>query len=183
VHETSSDWHRSTIKPSLADKLTEISVLYTDALSLFAKYEVPYYMKVDIEGADWLAIMAISAERKPTFVSFEVGDKAEECLRHLNSIGYNSFQIVDQSKHHETVAPFPPREGNFVDIKFDNHTSGLFGFELPNRWENADVIISSLASLDLSPDRWYDLHASVLVHKGGRLAWSELRRVRWFLGF
>jgi FkbM family methyltransferase len=189
VHETSTDWHRSEIKPSLTDKLTEISVLYTDAPSLFAKYEVPYYMKVDIEGSDWLAIMAISAERKPTFVSFEVGYKVEECLRHLNSVGYNSFQIVDQSKHEKTVPPFPPREGRFVNVKFDNYTSGLFGYELPNRWENFDVIANSISSLDWSADQWYDLHASVLAHKSGTLAWSRLRNVRsvlcrlGFLGF
>jgi FkbM family methyltransferase len=186
VHDYASDWHRSTIKPGIPGKLTEICVRYTDASSLFAKYEVPYYMKIDIEDKDWLAIMAISAERKPTFVSFEVGYKAEECLRHLKSIGYNSFQIVEQHKHHKTRPPFPSREGRFVDVRFDNHMSGLFGFELPNRWEDGEAIKTSFVNLlghaeqdeETRMEPWYDLHASVLRHRGGRLSWSRLRRVK-----
>jgi FkbM family methyltransferase len=141
VHETHTDWHRSDISARRANKLTEISVLYIDASSLLAKYEVPYYLKVDIEDADWRVITAISAERKPTFVSFELGQKAEDCLLHLHSIGYKSFQIVNQSKHHETRSPFPACEGNFVNMQFNNYTSGLFGFELPNQWENVEAIL------------------------------------------
>ena len=175
VHETHTDWHRSEINAGRANKLTEISVLYTDAPSLLAKYEVPYYLKVDIEDSDWLVITAISAQRKPTFVSFEVGQKAEDCLLHLHSMGYKSFQIVNQSKHHETRPPFPPREGNFVDMQFNNYMSGLFGFELPNQWKNAEVILDFIANVDWSNNQWYDVHASVFEHKGGRIAWSLMR--------
>jgi FkbM family methyltransferase len=106
VHENHTDWHRSEINAARADKLSEMTVLYTAASSLLGKYEVPYYLKVDIEDSDWLAVTSISAKRKPRFVSFEVGYKADECLSHLKSIGYKSFQIVDQSKHHETIPPF-----------------------------------------------------------------------------
>src|SRR5262245_1526537 len=130
VHQTHADWHRSETNANAhsmrANRLRQISILFTDASSLFANYGVPYYLKVDIEDSDWLVIMAISVECKPTFVSFEVGYKAQDCLWHLDSIGYKSFQIVDQSKHHETVPPFPAREGNFVNATFNNYTSGLF---------------------------------------------------------
>lgn len=172
VHETVSYWHRSDIAldhPS-ADKLTEIFISYTDAPSLFAKYDVPYYMKVDIEDSDWLVIMAINAAYKPTFISFEWGYNYGECLQHLSSVGYNSFQIVDQSKNNKTIPPFPSREGRFVDAKFDEHMSGLFGFELPDRWKDFDVIKNLAVRLDSSKGRWYDFHASVLPHKGGSLA-------------
>ena len=126
VHETHTDWHRSEINSNRANQLTEISVPYIDPSSLLAKYEVPYYLKVDIEDSDWLVIAAINAERKPTFVSFEVGLKAENCLIHLHLIGYKSCQIINQSKHQETRPPFPPREGNFVNTRFDSFMSGLF---------------------------------------------------------
>jgi len=46
-------------------------------------------------------------------------------------------------------------------MQFNNYTGGLFGFELPNQWKNAEVILDFIANVDWSNNQWYDVHASV----------------------
>jgi FkbM family methyltransferase len=170
VHESHSDWHRSEIDldhPS-RDGLKPVSVRYILMSTLFEKYGVPYYLKIDIEGNDWLAVTAIGAEFKPVFVSFEVHPETELCLEHLLSNGYRSFQIVEQSKHKRTVPPFPPREGEFVKYRFDGLCSGLFGRELPNEWGDIESIRAQFP-LDWSNEKWYDIHASLWSHTAGKV--------------
>jgi FkbM family methyltransferase len=170
VHELHSDWHRSEIDldhPS-RDKLKAVSVSYILMSELFEKYGVPYYLKIDIEGDDWLAVIAIGAESKPVFVSFEVHRETELCLKHLLSNGYRSFQIVEQSKHKRIVPPFPAREGKFAKYRFDGFCSGLFGRELPNEWGDIESIRAQFP-LDWSDSKWYDIHASLWSHRARKL--------------
>jgi FkbM family methyltransferase len=177
VHESHSDWHRSAIDldhPS-HDKLKRVSVRYVPISTLFEKYGVPYYLKIDIEGDDWLAVIAIGRAFKPIFVSFEVDRKVDLCLEHLLSNGYRSFQIVEQSKHKRTVPPFPPREGKFAKYRFDGFCSGLFGRELPNDWGDIESIRRQFP-LDWSNDKWYDIHASLWSHTAGKLnEWRQFQ--------
>ena len=170
VHQSHSDWHRSKIDldhPS-RDGLKPVSVRYILMSTLFEKYGVPYYLKIEIESDDWLAVIAIGAEFKPVFVSFEVHREVELCLEHLLSNGYRSFQIVDQSKHKRTVPPFPPREGKFAKYRFDGFCSGLFGRELPNVWGDIEAIRAQFP-LDFSNHQWYDIHASLWPQTAGKI--------------
>ena len=41
---------------------------------LFDEYGIPYYLKVDIEGADELCVLGLNKIKKPQFLSFEVYD-------------------------------------------------------------------------------------------------------------
>jgi FkbM family methyltransferase len=170
IHESHSEWHRSEKDPNSPSfgKLKPESVRYILMSKLFEKYGVPYYLKIDIEGSDWLAITAIGAERKPVFVSFEVHQETELCLEHLLFNGYRSFQIVEQSKHRLTLPPFPPREGEFAKYQFDAFCSGLFGRELPSEWCDIKSIRAQFP-LDWSGHRWYDIHASVWSQAAGKL--------------
>ena len=165
VHDTKTDWHRSEIDPTdpSAAGFKETSVQYIEARTLFQKYGVPYYLKVDIEGSDHLMVTAIAEEERPPFVSFEHSrqDLTNLCLSHLEANGYCSFQVVDQqSKPEQLPALFPAKEGRFVQPRFSGHTSGLFGYELPPRWTDIHSLITILANLDCSSGQWYDIHAS-----------------------
>jgi FkbM family methyltransferase len=104
---------------------------------------VPYYVKIDIEGADQLCLDALgSCERPPPYVSVETSlDSREEARRQfttLRDFGYEAFKIVNQRLNAHYVCPDPPREGEFVPVRFDTLMSGPFGEETPGPWLSFD---------------------------------------------
>ncbi len=106
---------------------------------ILQQYETPYYIKIDIEGADLLCIKALnSIKNLPKYVSLEIDDftfdLAVEPLRALYNLGYKKFKLVDQSLIDNIKCPNPPIEGEYVDTKFTDSMSGPFGEETPGKW-------------------------------------------------
>jgi FkbM family methyltransferase len=105
---------------------------------ILAQCGIPYYLKIDIEGADGLCLEALKrCPDRPAYVSVEtqasIGEAIDQLLA-LCTLGYRRFSIVDQSNHVNVRCPNPPLEGRYVDARFNGHTSGLFGRELPGPW-------------------------------------------------
>lgn len=105
------------------------------------------YVKIDIEGADIMALKSFSnLQQKPKFVSVESEKvswpKLLEEFEVFKSLGYKRFKIIDQSKIEEQQCPSPALEGNYIDYKFEFGSSGLFGDELPGKWLTADEAIN-----------------------------------------
>lgn len=84
--------------------LKQIKVPTVNLTSLFEKYGVPYYLKIDIEGNDVVAVRQLNGIR-PQFISCEsecVGDRPiseEEKYQVLNALaeaGYTKFKFVNQ---------------------------------------------------------------------------------------
>lgn len=101
--------------------------------------EVLEYIKIDIEGADMLALKSLAnVKRKPKFISIESEKRSwsnlEEEFKIFKKLGYSKFKIVDQSRIESQVCPSPAKEGGFVDYKFEPGCTGLFGDELPGEW-------------------------------------------------
>jgi len=106
---------------------------------LLREFGVPYYLKVDIEGADMLCISALgSVKDKPRFVSVESTKTSWASLLAefdiLESLGYRRFQVINQARIEEQSEPEPPKEGTYADHKPRFGSSGLFGRELPGPW-------------------------------------------------
>lgn len=100
---------------------------------------VPYYLKIDIEGADLMAVDAIfSFPTPPAFVSVEGG--GENFLQRFERLGYDRFLTVNQAKVPETTLPSSAREGNEVEHRFPMGASGAFGRDLPGPWMTLDDI-------------------------------------------
>jgi FkbM family methyltransferase len=106
---------------------------------LLEAHGIPYYMKIDIEGADVLCLKALqSFEEKCPYVSIESdktswrGLKAEFEL--LEELGYRRFKVIPQHRVHTQISPYPAREGIYVEHRFARGESGLFGEETPGRW-------------------------------------------------
>lgn len=91
----------------------EISVPVRNFASILQEYGVPKFMKVDIEGADRFAILPLTRNSAPEFISFEVGIKDLDLLLHLHSIGYRNFNIVQQSNH---CVISPPPVGTLAHV-------------------------------------------------------------------
>ena len=82
-------------------RIGKMTVAGVTLQQLFEKYGVPDYLKVDIEGADRLCVLSLTAETRPTFLSFEVGDDVDELLAHLSTIGFRRFKIINQHSFRE----------------------------------------------------------------------------------
>jgi len=145
----------------------EIRVTTITLAQLFARYGVPYYMKCDLEGGDMLVAQhLIRQSEKPQYVSFEITKL--DILGALQLAGYKKYQLVNQSYNHFTQPPNPAREGIFVDARFDGHSSGLFGRDLPTEaWVGFEEIAKIYVDfMDLRRRHgllvrgWLDIHAT-----------------------
>lgn len=106
------------------------------------EFGVPYYLKVDIEGADLLCIRALrQATNKPEFLSFESSKTSWKALLEefavLTELGYQKFKVVSQIDVPSQVCPYPPQEGKYVPHAFGLGASGAFGEEVPGKWKSA----------------------------------------------
>lgn len=112
------------------------------------------YIKIDIEGADTLALKSLlNAVQKPKFISIESEkiswDKLLEEFSILEQLGYPKFKIIDQSKITNQQCPCPSMEGDYINHKFEEGSSGLFGDELPHEWLTAGDAIKAYKKIFL----------------------------------
>ena len=185
ANENVSIW--GTIREDVAKK-RNVSLEYKIVVpaitfaSLIQEYGVPYYLKIDIEGADLLCLEGLlEFDERPAFVSFEHDQDRYSSLQTemnlLNRLGYSKFQIVDQGTARKQKPPHPAREGTYLDAL--PGSSGLFGKELPEQWLTYNDTIMEYRRIYLN-DRldgvtkripflrnfrrragsWYDTHAT-----------------------
>ena len=62
--------------------------------SLLEEHGVPYYLKVDIEGNDYLCVQGLKQDDLPKYVSVESQDLG--LLQHFRDLGYTGFKCVSQ---------------------------------------------------------------------------------------
>ena len=113
-----------------------ITVATVDFVGCLQTHGVPHFMKIDIEGSDWYCLEALrQVAERPDFVSIESertdADRAQMEIALLESLGYRSFQIVQQTRVPWQVVPNPSLEGNACTHRFSLESSGLFGADLP----------------------------------------------------
>lgn len=139
---------------------TLIKVPSTSLKDLYAQFGVPFYLKVDIEGADPVVAKELLHLEKPKYVSFETSRTLYPTIfSALHLAGYTRFQLVNQSNN-------PTRAG---DYKFSSHSSGYFGEDLPkDKWLSFQDMMSryikytDLRTLDKDELSlgWLDIHAT-----------------------
>ena len=122
-------------RSSVSANWTEIVVPSIPFSWLTDQFGVPYYLKIDIEGADVLCLEDLmNEEDRPNFISIErqpfLADQLKE-LALLKALGYTEYKIVDQKAVMHQQPPKPAREGVYVDHKFEFDATGLFGEETP----------------------------------------------------
>ncbi|RAM51244.1 MAG: FkbM family methyltransferase [Hapalosiphonaceae cyanobacterium JJU2] len=114
--------------------------------NILQEFGIPYYLKVDIEGADLLCLQALqSFGTKPQFLSIEStqtswNDLLAE-LTLLKELGYKKFKAINQKDAPKQVCPFPAKEGEYIKHQFEYGSSGLFGEETPGNWLSETEVI------------------------------------------
>lgn len=128
--------------------VVEVEVEATPLHALFAEFGTPYYLKLDIEGMDQVALASIEAcPSRPRYVSVEsekvsfVGLRREFDL--LTRLGYDRFKLAPQHHVARQRLPNPPLEGRYAAHRFEEGSSGAFGEEAPGRWMSAEAAIEA----------------------------------------
>jgi FkbM family methyltransferase len=143
-----------------------IDVPVVTLCSIAIRYGMPYYIKIDIEGHDLMAIQSLrDMDDKPKYISVENGEA--HMIEELYSQGYEKFKFVNQSRIHDIHLPYPAREGKYIDYKFPFGASGPFGQEITGEWLNKLEVSRASQEYWENPERdanihgWFDLHASL----------------------
>jgi FkbM family methyltransferase len=119
--------------------------------SLLESHGVPFYLKIDIEGADGLCLNSLSPDDLPAYVSIEA--HTADYVDRLSDLGYRDFKLVDQTRH-------SPRVLQRLGLaRFPVGTSGRFGESTRGRWQSADRVVQAWRSA--GTDAWYDFHAKL----------------------
>jgi FkbM family methyltransferase len=148
---------------------------------LLHAHGVPYYLKIDIEGYDELALRDLTQlPDRPAYVSVESATVG--MLQQLVELGYTGFKFVNQARVPEMRCPQPAREGRLVEHSFLRGASGPFGEEIAGAWtdragaERQIVEYWATPGLDAALHGWFDLHARRPVRPDW--PWSRLIRAR-----
>jgi FkbM family methyltransferase len=161
----------------------EIAVPCVTTKSLFEKYGIPYYMKVDIEGYDYLCLLDIPVQgEKPKYVSCEASDIS--WLDILRSKGYTKFKLLSQGDDYtpidlnkEKKKYYPKyliikngiklRLQKFLPFKHNFGSSGPFGETTKGAWisyEEAHKLFLEFSTGNnghaLNQVNWFDFHAT-----------------------
>lgn len=172
INERNSEWSSFLKEIAARDNCPYhvIDVPCTTLSSLINQYGSPYYIKIDIEGHDHIALRSLFNTRyRPKYISVENGNMG--MLETLVLMGYDSFKYIQQNNVDQIKLPYPPREGKWVEHNFVPGSSGPFGDELSGIWKNSLEIrdeISKVWNLENGTKNpchrdethgWFDLHA------------------------
>ncbi len=151
---------------------------------LVAQFGVPYYLKIDIEGADRHCLDALRSDDLPKYVSFEATHL--ELIAAARELGYVRFKCISQRTFRRLTADHPylafsadpdstgepdPPEGRLRDgdWEFPWGASGPFGEQTGGDWSDivqvtyewANFVVNVSRRLRLRHVEWFDIHATV----------------------
>ena len=151
VNRTEDAW--SSFVPEIGQrggKFSVISVPTTTLSALLREYGTPYYLKIDVEGHEWICLEGLTVT--PKYVSVEAGRL--EYLALLWSKGYRQFKVVNQNDHNARTGFRPGSSGPVSDMITD--------------WDSLETAAYDWLHVRLGrPERsslahgWYDFHAKL----------------------
>lgn len=139
-------WAKRNERRGMSSQQLQVeAVPFDDVISEFG---LPYFIKIDIEGMDMVAVSSLAAsENRPKYVSVESEKvsftKLREEFETFLGLGYDRFKVVRQDRVQRQRPPDPAREGRYADHQFEAGASGLFGEEAPGKWLTAEQAIEA----------------------------------------
>lgn len=159
-----------------------IGVYTVDQISIGQLIDIhglPYYLKIDIEGADRFCVLPLTSTNKPSYISFELSEDYEELIRHLETIGFAKFKMINQRNFRElsnqrniydrirrkivnVLGYEAPQYGRFHGYFFKYvHSSGPPPWLSDGKWYSCKEILRrwEKANSKHKLGVWYDVHA------------------------
>jgi FkbM family methyltransferase len=139
---TDEDWVERNAMGGESDRIEVPAVDFGDHL----REAVPWFMKVDIEGADRLCLEELAAVReRPAFVSIE-SEKADfsqlvEEVALLETLGYDRFAPVQQDRMTDKEIQAVDLDGHPFRHRFEYASSGPFGEDLTEAWLTREELL------------------------------------------
>jgi FkbM family methyltransferase len=166
-HDDGEQGHSSLDRHGRTAGVREFQVPTIDWTALRAVAGVPYYLKLDIEGAEPAFLRSMLGARElPAYLSAEV--QTFQPVELFRDLGYTRFRLINQTMWHGVTLPDPPLEGRYVPRPEPHHWSGPFGRELPgDRWFSFEEIralhetIHLLWTYGTLITGWMDCHAAL----------------------
>ncbi len=143
VHDTETVW--GTTDAAWAERnaprgvSSRIEVKAVDFGQALREHGTPYYLKVDIEGADRICLDALgSGPERPRFISIESEKvdwrELEEEIRRLAALGYSRFAVCQQDDMAGRKITTTTRDGKPLTYTFEEAASGPFGDDVAGPW-------------------------------------------------
>lgn len=183
IVDTNDDWSTSDERfakrnEAMGVKSRQITVPCRNFGEILDECGTPYYLKIDIEGSDLLCLQALNGRERPKYVSVEATlDSFEDVFTQLSTLwnlGYDRFKLVNQGLCHSWRCPNPPREGEYVDVRFDDFCSGPFGEETPGEWIPIEEAVTTCRRL--VQEHRYDRYGGIYGHTVRARFYRRLRR-------
>jgi FkbM family methyltransferase len=131
---------------ALGTQSVVVEVERVDIVEAFRTYGVPFYLKIDIEGADSVVLEGLrQLEGRPRYISIEA-EKVDFArlvaeLNALRDLGYHRFKAVQQARIPGSRIATTTRRGRRLDYAFEDSASGSFGADLAGGWLSYDQCI------------------------------------------
>lgn len=150
----------TSVRPKIdSSHYSEVVVETASIGSLIRKHGLPYFVKVDLEGADMSILRAMAKENLfPPFISVEGHDPGVFGV--LAAFGnYKSFKLQYGALVERQFKGFQFRDrfGAVQTYSFPAFAAGPFGDDLPSRWTTPQALNDAIS---LHGPGWYDIHAS-----------------------
>ncbi len=174
------DPDRADLYAQMGKRSTPIEVRTVDLAKVVDEHGAPFYAKIDIEGADQIALDALLGHpSKPDFLSCESDkldlDAVSAELDALRDAGFTRFQVVQQAfipgrrTHSRTLGGKP------FDHRFADGASGPFGEDLGGEWLTRDQALDRYRRIFRAYEMWGDkslarrILTEVVLDRLGRL--------------
>ncbi|NKB45052.1 MAG: FkbM family methyltransferase [Alphaproteobacteria bacterium] len=140
----------------------EIKVKCVTLDELFNQYDVPHYLKIDVEGVDHIVLEQLQNPKVlPAYVSVEDCRFGFRYMKTLAACGYKKFKLSDQSIVNQLT-------DSTTGQAFPAGSSGPFGDDLPGEWLSYVEMVElySTTVRDKSGNRlaprthWWDIHCT-----------------------
>jgi FkbM family methyltransferase len=129
-----------------------ITVDRVDIVECFKGFGIPYYLKIDVEGADKLVLEGLkSVDARPKFISLESEKIDFSALRaelfFLRELGYSKFNAVQQEGISGRTIVAMTLGGREFRYTFGTDSSGPFGNEILQPWLTFEDVLQEYESI------------------------------------
>jgi FkbM family methyltransferase len=136
----------------LGHKSETIVLPRIDIGDVYRSHGIPYFLKVDVEGADQLVLEGLKDQpSRPQYLSAESDkvdfDELEGQLALLRELGYRKFKAVQQQEIPGSLIQTRSLDGTNIEHVFESGASGPFGDDLGGAWLDYDGIIRRYRSI------------------------------------